>query len=225
MQFGYCERIDGSFWAEPQNAVTNGAFLVVALAGFWLWRRQGGRDAVALILSGLVFAIGIGSFLFHTIPNRWTLLADVVPIQLFAFGYFAFALWRFLGLNGVVTAVGTLAFFGLALGLSAAGRAVLPAGMAGSAGYAAFLLGLIGVALAMARTPVLRDQRRLLALAAGAFAVSLTMRSIDGALCGSLPLGTHWLWHLLNASVLYLLLRAAVTGEGPAVTASSSQGR
>lgn len=225
MQFGYCERIDGSFWAEPLNAVTNGAFLVAALAAFWLWRRQGGRDAVTLVLIGLVFAIGIGSFLFHTTPNRWTLLADVVPIQLFAFGYFAFALRRFLGLSGVVTAVGTLAFFVLALGLSAAGRAVLPAGMAGSAGYAAFLLGLIGMALAMARTPVLCDQRRLLALAAGAFAVSLTMRSIDGALCGSLPLGTHWLWHLLNASVLYLLLRAAVTGEGPAVTASSSQGR
>ncbi len=213
MQFGYCERIDGSFWAEPLNAVTNAAFLIAALAGFWLWRRQGGRDAVALVLIGLVFAIGIGSFLFHTIPNRWTLLADVVPIQLFAFGYFAFALRRFLGLSVVVTAIGTLAFFGLALGLSAAGRAVLPVGMAGSAGYAAFLLGLIGVALALARVPAQRHQSRLLALAAGTFAISLTMRSIDGALCGSLPLGTHWLWHLLNASVLYVLLRAAVLGS------------
>ena len=225
MQFGYCERIDGSFWAEPLNAVTNAAFLVAALAGFWLWRRQGGRDAVTLVLIGLVFAIGIGSFLFHTIPNRWTLLADVVPIQLFAFGYFAFALRRFLGLPGVIAAVGTLAFFGLALGLSAAGRAILPAGMAGSAGYAAFLLGLLGVALAMRHAPALRDRSWLLGLAACTFAASLTMRSIDTALCGSLPLGTHWLWHLLNASVLYLLLRAAVAGERPAVRASSSPGR
>lgn len=142
MQFGYCERLDGGFWAEPLNAVTNAAFLVAALAGFWLWRRQGARDMVTLVLIGLVFAIGIGSFLFHTVPNRWTLLADVVPIQLFAFGYFAFALHRFIGLPGAITALGTLAFFGLALGLSAAGRAVLPTGMAGSAGYAAFLLGL-----------------------------------------------------------------------------------
>ena len=225
MQFGYCERIDGGFWAEPLNAVTNAAFLVAAFAGFWLWRRQGGRDAVALVLIALVFAIGIGSFLFHTIPNRWTLLADVVPIQLFAFGYFAVALRRFLGLSGPITVFGTLAFLGLALGLSAAGRAVLPAGMAGSAGYVAFLLGLLGVALAMSRAPALRGPCRLLTLASGAFAMSLTLRSIDGALCGSLPLGTHWLWHLLNASVLYLLLRAAVTGKRPAVTASSSRGR
>lgn len=225
MQFGYCERIDGGFWAEPLNAVTNAAFLVAALAGFWFWRRQGGRDTVTLVLIGLVFAIGMGSYLFHTIPNRWTLLADVVPIQLFAFGYFAFALRRFLRLSGAITVAGTLAFLGLALGLSAVGRMVLPAGMAGSASYAAFLLALIGVALAMTRVPTLRDQSRLLALAAGTFAVSLTMRSIDGLLCGSLPLGTHWLWHLLNALVLYLLLRAAVTGERPAITASSSPGR
>lgn len=220
MQFGYCERIDGSFWAEPLNAVTNAAFLIAALAGFWLWRRHGGRDVVTLVLIGLVFAIGIGSFLFHTIPNRWTLLADVMPIQLFAFGYFAFALRRFLGLSGAITVAGTLAFFVLALGLLAAGRAVLPAGMVGSAGYAAFLLGLIGVALVTARNSALQKQARLLALAAGTFAVSLTMRSIDGTLCGSLPLGTHWLWHLLNASVLYVLLRAAVLGS-----ASSSRGR
>ena len=225
MQFGYCERIDGSFWAEPLNAVTNVAFLVAALAGFWLWRRQGGRDAVTLVLIGLVFAIGIGSFLFHTIPNRWTLLADVVPIQLFAFGYFAFALSRFLVLSGAMTAAGTLAFLALALGLSAVGRAILPVGTVGSAGYAAFLLGLIGMALAMLRAPALREPCRLLTLAAGLFAVSLTMRSIDGVLCGSLSLGTHWLWHLLNASVLYLLLRAAMTGESLGVTASSSPGR
>lgn len=225
MQFGYCERLDGGFWAEPLNAVTNAAFLVAALAGFWLWRRQGGRDAVTLVLIGLVFAIGIGSFLFHTIPNRWTLLADIVPIQLFAFGYFAFALHRFIGLPGAITALGTLAFFGLALGLSAAGRALLPTGMAGSAGYAAFLLGLIGVALVMSPTVALRDQSRLLAFAACVFAMSLTMRSIDNALCGSLPLGTHWLWHLLNALVLHLLLRAAASGERPTVTASSSPGR
>lgn len=225
MQFGYCERIDGSVWAEPLNAATNTAFLLAAFASFWRWRRQGGRDAVALVLIGLVFAIGIGSFLFHTIPNRWTFLADVVPIQLFAFGYFAFALRRFLGLSWAITAAGTLAFFGLALGLSAVGRASLPPVLAGSAGYAAFLLGLAGVALAMSRAATLDRQCWLVALAGLAFAVSLTMRSVDGALCGSLPLGTHWLWHLLNAWVLYLLLRAGMTGERDAVTASSSRGR
>jgi hypothetical protein len=49
-------------------------------------------------------------------------------------------------------------------------------------------------------------------LAAGAtLAVSLFFRSIDNAICESVPLGTHFLWHLLNGLVLYLLLRAALT--------------
>lgn len=216
MRFGYCERLDAGFWAEPFNAVTNAAFLVAALAALLLWRRAGGRDYLVLVLILLVFAIGIGSFLFHTMPNGWTVLADVVPIQLFAFGYFAFALRRYFGTSGLVTAAGTLAFFGLALALSWAGRAVLPAPASGSAGYAAFVLGLIGMAAALPRGPDLSRQKKLLALAGAAFAVSLTMRSIDFAVCAGLPLGTHWLWHLLNALVLYWLLRAAVLSE-PAV--------
>lgn len=184
--------------------------------------RQGVRDRSVLALILMVFAIGVGSFLFHTMPNRWTVAADVLPIQLFAFGYFAFALRRFFGASKRVAAAGTLAFFGLALGLSWAGRSILPAMVAGSAGYAAFLLGLIGIALAMPRDPVLRRPRRLLALAGSAFAVSLTMRSIDGPLCGALSLGTHWLWHLLNAVVLYTLLRAAALPAGrTSITASS----
>lgn len=216
MRFGYCERLDAGFWAEPFNAVTNAAFLVAALAGLLLWRRAGGRDPLVLMLILLVFAIGIGSFLFHTMPNGWTVMADVVPIQLFAFGYFAFALRRYLGASALATAAGTLAFFGVALALSWAGRALLPAPASGSAGYAAFLLGLFGIAAALPRGPALDLQKRLLAFAGAAFAVSLTMRSIDFAVCGAVPLGTHWLWHLLNALVLYWLLRAAVL-SGPAV--------
>lgn len=214
MRFGYCERLDGGFWAEPVNAVTNAAFLAAALAALLLWRQRGGGDRGVLVLILLVFAIGIGSFLFHTMPNGRTVLADIVPIQLFAFGYFAFALRRYLGASGLVTAAGTVAFFGLGLALSWAGRAVLPVPASGSAGYAAFLIGIFGIAAALPRGPALGRQRKLLILAGVAFAASLTMRSIDFAVCAGLPLGTHWLWHLLNALVLHWLLRAAVlSGE------------
>lgn len=224
MQFGYCERLDGGFWAEPLNAVTNAAFIVAAFAALWLWRRSG-RGLVPLGLILLVLAIGIGSFLFHTMPNTWTLAADVLPIQIFAFGYFAFALRRFFGASWPVTAMGTLAFFGFALALSWAGRAFLGPVAAGSAGYAAFLFGLFGIAASLPRRPELVAARRLISLAGLAFLVSLTLRSLDGAFCGAVPIGTHWLWHLLNALVLYVLLRAAVTGDGPAQASLTSRGR
>lgn len=37
----YCERIDPTFWAEPLNAVSNGAFLIAAFAaGYLVWQRR-----------------------------------------------------------------------------------------------------------------------------------------------------------------------------------------
>lgn len=224
--YGYCERIGAQVWDEPWNAVTNGAFLLAAFAAFLLWRRAGGRDRPALILTGLVFAIGIGSFLFHTLPRPWTLAADVVPIQLFAFSYFGLALVRFLGLGWVATGLGTLAFLAFALSLAGLLAPALPQGLRGSAGYGAFLLGLAGVAGVLWRRPGQAATARLIALAGVVFALSLTFRTLDQPLCDIIPLGTHWLWHLLNAIVLYLLLRAAIllgpgspdggSGPGPA---------
>ncbi len=51
---------------------------------------------------------------------------------------------------------------------------------------------------------------RALLLAACLFGLSLTFRSLDDALCPSWPVGTHFLWHMLNALVLGLLMRAAI---------------
>ena len=50
-----------------------------------------------------------------------------------------------------------------------------------------------------------------LVLAAGlTLALSLVFRTIDNAVCPWFPLGTHFMWHILNATVLYLLLYAAL---------------
>src|SRR3546814_920827 len=44
-------------------------------------------------------------------------------------------------------------------------------------------------------------------VAAGVFAFSLALRTADLPLCVTLPSGTHFLWHALNAVVLYSLVR------------------
>lgn len=206
---GYCERLSGAFWAEPLNAVSNAAFLLAALAAFLLLRRQGRRDWPAEALTALIAIIGIGSFLFHTMPQRWTLLADVVPIQLFALCYFGLALNRFLGLSPLAAALGAILFLATCFGLASVLSPLLPAGMRGSAGYAGFLIGLFGVALA-ARLHNDGATAARIAVAGFVFAASLTFRSLDSVLCGAVPFGLHWGWHLLNGLLLYLLLRAAI---------------
>jgi hypothetical protein len=42
------------------------------------------------------------------------------------------------------------------------------------------------------------------------FACSLTFRSVDMALCEQFPNGTHFLWHLLNGWLLYMLVHILI---------------
>lgn len=203
----YCERTDAGFWAEPVNALTNAAFLLAA--GLAVRRARG--DGPVLALAAVVFVVGLGSFLFHTLANRWSMLADVIPIAVFIYGYFALAMIRFFGLRPLVATAVTLAFAAFNLGLTPGldaltGRSV--AGLTnGSIDYVPAILALLGVGLAL--LPRAPGTARSVLVTAGIFLVSLTFRTVDVASCGSLPLGTHFLWHVLNAAVLYRLLVAA----------------
>ena len=89
----YCERGDPGFWAEPVNALTNAAFPIAA----GLAARRARGDGAVLALAAVTVVVGIGSFLFHTLANRWSMLADVIPIAVFIYGYFALAMARFFG--------------------------------------------------------------------------------------------------------------------------------
>ena len=208
----YCERTDPGFWSEPLNAVTNAAFLLALLPA--LRPSQGRRLGVfEIVLLAIVFAIGIGSFLFHTFATRWASLADVIPITIFIFAYFAFALRRFIGLSPLWTGLGTAAFFAASL---LAEPVFAP--LAGSS--AAYLPGLfamlgIGLFLILRKKPV----GRTVLLAGLVFAVSLGFRMADQPLCDVWPIGTHFLWHVLNAVTLGLLLLAARQVRGVAASA------
>jgi sulfite exporter TauE/SafE len=79
----------------------------------------------------------------------------------------------------------------------------------GSVGYLPALAALsIFAALLWSRGQ--SETARALAAAALLFAISLVFRTIDRAVCPMFPLGAHFVWHLLNACVLWLLLRAAI---------------
>ncbi len=205
----YCERTDFTFWAEPVNAVTNLAFLIAAaLVLRWAERRGRLGDPAVWGLIGLVTAIGIGSFLFHTLATRWAGLADSLPILLFILAYLFVALSRFFGLARWQAGLATIGFLPAAAGIGWI-VSILPWNPLGSsAGYLpAFLaLAACGVGLALLGRPV----ARWLLAATGLFALSLTFRTLDLPLCETFPLGTHFLWHMLNGALLGLLVAAVV---------------
>jgi hypothetical protein len=202
----YCERIDASFWSEPLNALTNLAFLVAAVL-LWraLGRRRAGAAGVALAvrcLPWLLALIGLCSFLFHTLATVWAGLADTVSILLFgcvflyAFLRHAARLDRWIALAGA-------ALFTAASYLT---PGFLPEGfLNGSGAYFPYVAGLSAMtAYLYARG---RDNWRIYVLSLALFCASLTLRTIDQTVCAAFPPGTHFIWHLANAAVLFLLSR------------------
>lgn len=197
----YCERSGAELWAEPLNALTNLAFIVAAALA-WRDARDRGDDRLAtLLLIALVVAIGVGSFLFHLFANTLTMLLDVTPILAFQLAY----LWIYTGRVAQRGRRTQTAVVG-ALILLLIASAPLAHIAKGSPLYLPALIALTLLGIWHLRCA--SQERSVLLWAAALFALSLTLRSIDPWICHWFPAGTHFAWHLLNALVLYLVLRA-----------------
>ncbi len=234
--FLYCERgTNAALWAEPINAISNAAFFLAALVAWQLllWRPQEERSSDHFLLVGLVFLIGFGSLAFHLYADTGTELADVIPIVLFMLVYLGFALNRFLGVPPgwtVMLAVGFVVLVGVAMhvqcweggiGFAAPDVAGAKPCLNGSVAYLPALGALIVIGMLLAE----RHHRAApyVVWAAVIFTVSIILRSVDMAFCDQViidgrKVGTHFIWHLLNALVLFLLLRASLEA-GPVVAA------
>ena len=201
----YCERSGPGLWDEPLNAVSNVGFFIAA---WMLWRiytrtpQQAWGDKLLIFLLTL---IGIGSTLFHTFANGLTMLGDIIPIALFTFTYLWIALRRLVMLPRASTIIALMLF-----AVAAVSMAYVPPALRfnGSVDYFPCLgaLLLIGAVLYKRKHPA----AFLLLRAASLFAASIVLRSLDFTLCPMISIGTHFIWHMLNAYVLYLLVRAII---------------
>ncbi|MDT8344249.1 MAG: hypothetical protein RQ752_07425 [Thermohalobaculum sp.] len=211
---GYCERVGAAFWAEPLNAVTNIAFIVAGLAAIAMARRMGRLDGPVMFLTANAIVVGIGSFLFHTFATVWAAMADTGPILVFILAYFTIAMRAYVGLGwgrAVLVMLGFLvAMFAVAAGL----REVLLPVMGRSVSYVPALMALGGIGLWLQARGHAAGAGLL--LGAGVFAASLTFRTLDGPVCGVWPVGTHFLWHLMNGLLLWLLILTLIRhGRAP----------
>jgi hypothetical protein len=203
----YCERTDPSLWSEPLNALSNIAFLIAAAA---LWRHGHGtpRHKEFRVLSMLVAAIGICSGLFHIFGTVWGMLLDVGSIALFILVY----IHRYLRLLAKwprrACWLGVLIFIACDRAIAARGSF----GLNGSEGY--LLPGATLMLFAIWSRRHATTATPWLGAAALVFMLSLSLRTLDMAICASWPLGTHFAWHLLNALVLYCCVRSLALSSG-----------
>ncbi len=204
----YCERLAPGLWAEPLNALSNSAFFGAALL---VWRevaRNPGKNPAALYgLPVLIALIGVGSTAFHTLAVRWAEWLDVLCIAVFIHYFIVCFLHYCAELRWLTALIGVPGFWLL-------GRLVaLPfdtGDFNGSVDYFPALAGILLIGLYAAihcRAPAFHFS------AAAVLTLSLIFRTGDMAWCSAFPLGTHWIWHCLNAVTLTLaafgLLRGA----------------
>ena len=191
---GYCERTGPEYWSEPINAVTNAAFLIAAA---FMWVRVPGMP-MARVLCAILAFIGIGSYLFHTHAEIWASIVDVTPIVLFILAYVFVANRDYWGMPLWMALIGTALFVPYAL-VTTPIFAALPFFDISSFYWPVPVL-ILAYAIGLSRR--LPEVARGLAIGAGILIASLVFRSMDEIVCPNLPLGTHFMWHILNGVML-----------------------
>ncbi len=211
----YCERAgNAAMMAEPINLITNIFFVAAALVAMYKIIRLPPAPiksrADLCLLAAALFAIGIGSGLWHLQPNGKTVLMDVIPITLFINLYLISAMRRLLQLSWG----GVVFWWAVYMGASLAGQKLLPPDLFN--GTVMYLPTYVTLVILMAAV-VTRSQYlgKAFVTIVLVWTASLIFRTYDMQWCETFPSGTHFLWHTLNAFVLYKLLLVLIHHRPP----------
>ncbi len=187
------------------NQFSNVAFFIGAIYIGYLWKRYHSCDYYSLTLIILVALIGLGSFIFHTFPSDATIWIDLVPIQLFGLSYFAYIGTKYFRASKVKVFLALIAFFVvrqywivyMPRGAIGGGITHIPT---------LFLLLLCSFLLLFKY----KKFSVMLLSACIVYVLALVTRAFDKELSLALPVGVHWIWHILTALTASILIYATV---------------
>ncbi len=196
----YCERVGELFLSEPLNLVSSLAFFVSALLVYKLYKNKKVTGFGYWPLFYLLILIGIGSSLWHCFRNSYTLALDAMPVFIFLL-LFIYLLLRKLLNSSFKAFMFVVAFFLFQVGVSY----LFPQILNGSVRHVVNAVVFITLgSLIYKRNPLLRKD---IVLALSLYAFAIIFRSIDNQVCLSFPVGTHFLWHILNATASYFAIK------------------
>ena len=200
----YCERTSADIFSEPLNSLTNLAFIFISYLIFKKYKNYKN----GLIFSGLIFFIGLGSFLLHTIPSKITALIDVIFILFFII-FFLYILYKNVLKTKIIYAlflsfVSPVLYFYLGSSL----KENFPL-FGDSSFYIFILLNLILIYFYL----LIKNTNfsNYILIASIIFLISIFFRIIDQVYCDINFYGTHFLWHILNSLVLFYLVRFSIS--------------
>ena len=206
--YGVCERTALGAWAEPLNVLSSLAFIIVAVSIYRYYKRHEDVQKKWIwdihALTFLTFIIGVNSLVFHAHPTPTTELADTITIVMFSIIYFWCVLFRIGRCNLFQAGICFTAF----LGFSHILVHQFPRALNDSIGYLSSMIALIMIAVHLHLKARPSSSHFMLAAIIGV--VSLFCRAIDREVCSMFPTGTHFVWHTLNATLIFILLKQLV---------------
>jgi len=208
----YCETpetITGVFPVEPANAISSGVIVLFGIAALVLVMRREPRAIVLYVACALLMLNGVGSILWHGLRTRWALTLDFMPalifllIVAFLWARRVAPLWQASVAAGtLIAAPVALRFFDFGMGLPVRfGAAALV--------IVALAIWLIVRSYAVSRTAAMTGAAALLAALS-----ALTFRSVDAVACATVPIGSHFLWHIFLSTAAFLCVFTVVTLGG-----------
>ena len=167
----------------------------------------------AEILCWWVVVIGLGSLLFHTTALELTKWADIIPIVTFTFAMAIFCLRRFSGLSWQRTSAYFVLYFASISVVSWFVPSWLSEASNGTTAYLPALAGFafFGVVALVRGSPA----GWYCIVCAVILLAGFVFRAIDQDVCEAFPLGTHFLWHVLIALMLGVILSAVAKYGAP----------
>lgn len=206
--YGICERHEVGLLAEPLNVLSSFAFMAVAISIYRYYKREEDLERKWIwdihALTFLCFIIGVNSIVFHAWPNPTTELMDTLAIVFFIMIYFWSVLFRIGRCNFFQATICFIAFVGFSHILVHQ----FPRALNDSIGYLSSMIALIMIAVHLHLKARPSSQHFMLAAIVGV--CSLFCRAIDKEICSMMPIGTHFFWHVLNATLLFILLKQIV---------------
>ena len=193
----YCERNSEFFFGEPINAITNFSYIIVGLISL----TKTLKDKLCQFLSIELILIGICSFILHTYANILSAILDSISILIFGFTYLYGANIRFLKLSSLLSILGVIAFIPFSFFVILTIQFFFGS-MNGSAFYFSYIFLFLGYSSYLRKINFFVSKNLFICFMI--LSISVFFRTIDQDLCFFVPVGTHFIWHILNTSVLGL---------------------
>lgn len=197
----YCERTSQHLWAEPINMLSNFAFFIAFAALIYQIRHFKKVSKIYYIFSTWVLAIGLGSLSFHIFATPLTMWMDIVPIFGFIICYLLWANSRLLNRPLWLNILIVLIFLTFTLFMDYRFKHIA----SGTLSYLPAWLFLLGFTVKVWYTFPSVFLRHNFLKSLNIFSLAIFFRCVDLPLCELIPFGTHFMWHILNAVLLYYL--------------------